>query len=147
MEITYKTLSKEDLPLLKELILIFAEVFEMEKFELPNDEHLQNFLENESMVFFVALHKNKVVGGVRIYILPSTYYANSEVYLYDVGVTPTFQRKGIGVKLIENIKEYSKNLGYQEIFVQADLEDTHAINFYKKTGGKAADVVHFTYQL
>ena len=147
MEITYKTLSKEDLPLLKELILIFAEVFEMEKFELPNDEHLQNLLENDSIVFFVALHKNKVVGAVRTYILPSTYYASSEVYLYDVGVTPTFQRKGIGVKLIENIKEYSKNLGYQEIFVQADLEDTHAINFYKKTGGKAADVVHFTYQL
>ena len=145
MDITYKSLSKEDLSSLKELILIFADVFEISTFELPNDEHLQSLLENKSMVFFVALHKNKVIGGVRAYILPSTYYSSSEIYLYDIGITPIFQKKGVGAKLIENVKAYSKNLGYKEIFVQADLEDQHAINFYKKIGGKAADVVHFTY--
>ncbi|WP_375562657.1 GNAT family N-acetyltransferase [Bernardetia sp. OM2101] len=151
MKITYQKLTQQDLPLLKELIKIFEEVFEMEDFVLPNDNHLQSLLENERMVFFVAIleeeRNKKVIGGLRAYILPSVYYASSEVYLYDLGVNPNFQRQGIGTKLMENIKEYSKNLGYKELFVQADLEDNHAIDFYKKTGGKAADVIHFSYEL
>ncbi|WP_338814270.1 GNAT family N-acetyltransferase [Bernardetia sp. Wsw4-3y2] len=151
MSINYQKLTNQDLPLLKELIQIFEVVFEMEDFVLPNDTHLQSLLDNESMIFWVVMleeHKTKkVIGGLRGYILPSVYYASSEMYLYDLGVHLNFQRKGIGTKLMENLKEYSKNLGYKELFVQADLEDEHAIDFYKKTGGKAADVIHFSYEL
>ncbi|WP_338762970.1 GNAT family N-acetyltransferase [Bernardetia sp. ABR2-2B] len=152
MNITYQKLTNQDLPLLKELIKIFEEVFEMENFVLPNDKYLQSLLENESMIFFVAALENeegevKVLGGLRAYILPSVYYASSEIYLYDLGVTPTFQRQGIGTKLMEKLKGYSKGLGYKELFVQADLEDKHAQDFYKKTGGQAADVIHFSYEL
>ena len=154
MSINYQKLTNQDLPLLKELIKIFEDVFEMENFALPNDTYLQSLLDNESMVFFVAFledkkeeEKTKIIGGLRAYILPSVYYASSEMYLYDLGVNPKFQRKGIGTKLMEKLKEYSKNLGYKELFVQADVEDQHAIDFYKKTGGKAADVIHFSYEL
>ena len=156
MKINYEKLTPQDLPLLKELIKIFEEVFEMEDFIVPNDAHLQSLLENESMIFFVATLENKslveneeikVLGGLRGYILPSLYYASSEMYLYDLGVNPKFQRQGIGTKLMEKLKEFSKNLGYKELFVQADLEDNHAIDFYKKTGGQAADVIHFSYEL
>ncbi len=151
MKINYQKLTKQDLPLLKELLKIFEEVFEMEDFVLPNDTHLQSLLENESMIFFVAIlvenEEIKVLGGLRGYILPSVYYASSEMYLYDLGVNPKFQRQGIGTELMEKLKEYSKNLGYKELFVQADIEDQHAIDFYKKTGGQTADVIHFSYEL
>lgn len=151
MKINYQKLTQQDLLFLKELINIFEEVFEMENFVLLADNYLQSLLENKSMIFFVAILETetnkKVIGGLRAYILPSVYSASSEMYLYDLGVNPEFQRQGIGTKLMEKLKEYSKNLGYKELFVQADIEDEHAIDFYKKTGGKAADVIHFSYEL
>ncbi len=120
----------------------------MENFVLPTDNHLQSLLENESIVFFVAILEEqktkKVIGGLRAYILSSVYYASSEMYLYDLGVNPKFQRQGIATQLMENIKEYSKSLVYKELFVQADIEDLYTIDFYKKTGEQAADVIHFS---
>lgn len=151
MKIKYQKLARQDLPLLKELIQIFEDVFEMDDFVLPTEKHLQNLLEDKNIFFFVAIleykQQNKVIGGLRAHILPSTYSESSEVYMYDLGVQTEFQRKGIGTQLIENLKAYCQKLGYKELFVQADVEDQHAIDFYKKTGGEAADVIHFSYEL
>ena len=35
--------------------------------------------------------------------------------------------------------------GVAEVFVAASEEDTHALDFYRSTGGAAEKVVHFTY--
>lgn len=152
MKISYQKLTSKDLPLLKELIHVFEIVFEMENFVLPKDEHLQSLLDNENIIFFVAIleeqqNERKVIGGLRVHILPSTYFESAEVYMYDLGVQTDFQRQAVGTQLVESLKNYSQKLGYKEVFVQADLEDQHAIDFYKKTGGILEDVIHFSYQL
>jgi ribosomal protein S18 acetylase RimI-like enzyme len=79
--------------------------------------------------------------------MPSVYYPASEVYIYDLAVESAWQRKGIGRNLIAALKDYCKGLGCKYIFVQADLVDQHAIDFYRSTGGKQEDVVHFDYEL
>ncbi len=119
----------------------------MKDFTLPNAEYLQSLLEKETVIFYVAIIDNKVVGGLTAHILPSTYFPSSEVYIYDLAVRTAFQRKGIGRQLIGVLKEYCASLRLKEVFVQADLEDQHAIEFYQATGGIAESVVHFSYAL
>jgi ribosomal protein S18 acetylase RimI-like enzyme len=131
---------------LKALVRLYAEVFETQSFTMPSAGYLQALLEKEHVMFFTALSGGEVVGGLTAYVLPSVYFEKSEIYIYDLAVATEYQRKGIGRQLINALKEYCKEAG-REIFVQADIEDQHAIDFYKATGGRSEDVIHFSYDL
>ncbi|MCA1637332.1 MAG: GNAT family N-acetyltransferase [Acidobacteria bacterium] len=147
MKIEYKKLEIGDLGCLTELVKLYEQVFEMEDFALPAAQYLQSLLEKETVIFYVAMIDKKVVGGLTAHVLPSTYFPSSEVYIYDLAVETKFQRKGIGRRLINSLKEYCASLRLKEVFVQADLEDRHALDFYRATGGIAESVVHFSYEL
>ena len=147
MKIEYKKLETEDLGYLTELIKVYEVVFEMKDFTLPAAQYLQSLLEKETVIFYAALIDKKVVGGLTAHVLSSTYFPSSEVYIYDFAVETAYQRKGIGRQLINSLKEYCASLRLKEVFVQADLEDRHALDFYQATGGIAESVVHFSYEL
>ena len=145
--IGFRKLTNKDLPVLTALVRIYEEVFEMKEFAMPPSSHLQSLLEKDQLIFFVALSDHQVIGGLTAYILPSVYSESSEVYVYDLAVRTEYQRTGIGRKLIDELKTYCRLLGSKEIFVQADLEDQHAIDFYRATGGQSENVIHFSYVL
>jgi len=129
------------------LVRVFEDVFEMKDFVIPSESYLQHVLEKEDFMVFVALHQNEVVGGLTAYTLAAYYVESSYVYIFDLAVKREFQRQGIGKMLISGINNYCQSIGVDEVFVQADLEDDHAIDFYRATGGLAEDVIHFTYPL
>jgi len=146
-ETHYKKLAGNDLHHLIALIRLYEDVFEMRNFIMPNDDYLQTLLDRESPFFVVALLDGVVIGGLTAHILPSTYFPSGEVYIYDLAVQTEYQGKGVGRQLIASLKEYSTSLGMKEIFVQADIEDQHAVDFYNATGGTAERVIHFSYNL
>ncbi|MEJ2901983.1 GNAT family N-acetyltransferase [Pedobacter panaciterrae] len=148
MKITYRKLESSDIKQLLALVGVYERVFEMQNFEMPSVAYLQTLLENQQIVFFSALDDyENVVGGMTAYMMPSIYYAAPEVYIYDLAVEVAWQRKGVGRRLIEELKSFCKGHGCKFVFVQADLADQHAIDFYRSTGGIQEDVVHFDYQL
>ena len=130
-----------------ELVRVFEDVFEMKNFVMPHESYLHHVLKKEDFMVFVALNQNQVVGGLTAYTLASYYTNSSYVYVFDLAVKREFQRKGIGKMLIAGINTYCKSIGVDEVFVQADLADDYAIDFYRSTGGLPEDVVHFTYPL
>ena len=144
---TYKKLRQRDITLLSQLIRLYEQAFEMDDFMLPDDEYLQTLLEDEFIIFYVAISDNIVIGGLTAHIIPSVYEPTSEVYIYDLAVNPNYQRQGIGTHLLAALAQECSTLGYKEIFVQADIEDQHAIEFYRATGGEMTEVVHFSYNL
>lgn len=147
MNVRFVKLTENDLNVLLEQVELYAEVFEMTDFKMPSSVYLQTLLEKEHIIFFVAVADEKVIGGLTAFVLPSVYFAAAEVYVYDLAVKAEHQRKGIGTQLIAELKNYCATLGHKEIFVQADREDQHAVDFYRKTGGLPEDVIHFSYAL
>jgi aminoglycoside 3-N-acetyltransferase I len=146
MEISFKKLSATDSGDLTELIGVYTTAFEMDDFELPSLAYLETLLNKENLLFLTVSHENKIIGGLTAYILFSVYEEKTEVYIYEIGIKPEYQRKGIGQKLLSELIIYCKAAGHKNIFVQADVEDTHALDFYRKTGGREADVRHFNYE-
>ncbi len=130
-----------------ELLDIFKEVFAMRNFKLPSNKHLEELLAKDDFFVFVALSEGKLVGGLTAYSLTQYYSEEPLVYIYDVVVLKRYQRKGIGKKLMLGIKDYCSEMGVEEIFVQAEDEDQHALDFYRSTGAKESKVTHFTYPL
>ncbi len=147
MDVSIQKLTATDVDKLSALIDVYEIVFEMNDFKKPERAYLQTLLNEKTLVFLVALQNKAVIGGLTAHLLPSTYFASSLVYIFDLAVQTQFQRKGIGRKLLNALQEYCTALGIPEVFVQADLEDQHALEFYRATGGTAESVIHFTYNL
>jgi aminoglycoside 3-N-acetyltransferase I len=137
----------DDLQTFKELLLVFEQVFEMKMFKMPDDPYLLRLLDDRHFMVYVVRIEDVTVGGLTAYVLPSYYFKSSEVYVYDLAVMKQFQRKGLGRKIMSALKDDCKTLGFKEVFVQADLVDAHALEFYRSIGGRAESVVHFYYPL
>ena len=148
MEIEIKKLSSQDIKDFSELIKIFAVVFEMDNFKLPDEKYLQSLLTKPDFFSLVAKNNNTVIGGLTVYILHPYYSTKPVAYIYDVGVLPEFQRKGIGKKLIADLTDYCRENGFEEAYVEAETEDTQAVNFYRTTAySHELQATHFTYSL
>jgi aminoglycoside 3-N-acetyltransferase I len=147
MKVKIKKLGNQEIDKFKELIQLFENVFEMKNFEMPDENYLQQLLEEDSFFVFVALLQDKVVGGLTSYTLQQYYSESPLVYIYDLAVKTEFQRQGIGKMLVSAITGYCKKIGIEEVFVQADEADDYAIKFYHSTGAAAERVVHFRYPL
>lgn len=147
MEVNIQKLGTGDLEKLKKLILLFEDVFEMEAFTMPEDGYLRDLLVKEGFYVFVAEKEGEVLGGLTAYSLAQYYNTSPLVYIYDLAVHTQFQRKGIGRQLISGILDYCRWIGVEEVFVQADEADDYAIDFYRSTGGRPENAVHFCYPL
>jgi len=134
MNITIKKLNPTDLDKFTQLIRVFEAVFEMENFNIPAEKYLQQLLTKADFFVFVAVLNNRVVGGLTAYILQQYYAVSPLLYIYDLAVETTLQRKGIGKLLISNLNSYYKEMGFEEVFVQAKKLDDEAIQFYRSTG-------------
>jgi len=146
LNITIKQLTAADLTQFKQMLLLFANVFEMHDHKMPGEGHLKKLLNNENFIVYIALHENEMIGGLTAHVLPSCYAESSEVYIYDLAVKTSFQRKGAGKKLLQVLTEYCGKNNCKGFFVQADEADTHALEFYRSTGGSPKNVVHFNYE-
>lgn len=141
-------LQEEDLGRFIELVKLFERVFERENFSIPGSTYLQKLLKRPDFDIFVALKNDIVPGGLTIYALEQYYSEKPLAYLYDIAVDTPYQRQGIGKKLMEEVKMYYKQKGFEELFVQAEKTDEHAVDFYRKTHPSGEDhVVFFTYTL
>ncbi|MGZ4056837.1 MAG: N-acetyltransferase family protein [Bacteroidia bacterium] len=142
-----KCLTSNDIDLFKELIELFISVFEEEDASLPDQNYLEGLLKKTDFLVFVAMNNKQIVGGLTAFELPKYYSKSSELFIYDIAVKPGHQRKGLGKMLLEHTIKYCQEKGINEIFVAANEEDQHALDFYHATGGEAEKVVHFNYML
>lgn len=147
MNSTIKKLDAQAVDQFIELLHIFAVEFEMESFQIPSRNHLQRLLDQPDFWVFVALIDDKIAGGLTAYILQQYYVEKPLIYLYDLAVSAQFQRQGVGRQLLVGLTEYSRFVGADEVFVQADSDAAVALDFYRATGGNAQPVMHFTYLL
>ncbi len=147
-QITIKKLIPYELQDFKDLISLFEQVFEVENFIIPSDEHLNKLLAKDNFDVFVAIRNKGIVGGLTSYTLDQYYSVKPLAYIYDLAVDTKYQRKGTGRKLIEFVRDYYTKMGYEEVFVQADRVDQHALDFYRSTKPtEEEDVLHYYYTL
>ncbi len=146
--LSIKKLTRDDLNTLTEVVRLFERVFEMDNFKLPDSRHLEKVLSKKDFFVFVAQLDDKVVGGLTAYVLEQYYATRPLVYIYDLAIDNSLQRKGIGKKLIDAINDYCKQEGFEEVFVQADKDEDHVVDFYRSTKPTGEEeVVHFYYTL
>jgi aminoglycoside 3-N-acetyltransferase I len=92
-----------------------------------------------------AFVNQEPVGGLTAHLLPMTYTHNTEVMIYDLAVSETHQRQGIGGALIDHVRQLAAQQGIETVFVVVDNEDLHALDFYRKQHGQASPTTVFEF--
>lgn len=109
---------------------------EMESFNNPYDKEIfKTFSLKHPEEFLVATLNDEVIG----YIMFDKLY-NSGI-IVSVAVSPKHRRKGIGSLLLSQALEKLKELKTKEVFLQVEVTNSPAINFYKKFGFEVEDVI------
>ena len=89
----------------------------------------------------------EIVGGATAHTLPMTKSEAPELFLYDIAVRSDQQRKGIGRSLVTALCEQAREAGILDVFVFADNDDLHALDFYRALGGMPSAVTSFAFSL
>lgn len=144
MNLRLKRLEATDRDLARSLFSLMAEVFEEERAAL-SDGYIDALLANPTLWIIAALDGERLVGGLTAHILPMTRTQTSEVFIYDIAVREADQRQGVGRRLMAELSERAAAAGITDLFVAADNEDTHALDFYRALGGAASPVTHFDF--
>ncbi len=146
MKTDIHVLAEDDIGALIELLSVFASEFEMENFVLPDKAHLLQLLKKENFVAIAAKAEGRTIGGMTVYVLDRYYSEKPLAYVYDFAVSAEHQRKGIGKKLMRFATGYFRQKGFEELYVQADATDDHAIAFYRSTNPSTETrAIHFGY--
>ena len=70
-----------------------------------------------------------------------------ELWINEVGVAPSHQRRGIGRKLVELLLERGREFGCQEAWVLTEHANAAARGLYRAAGGTEGDTVMVTFKL
>ncbi len=110
-----------------------------------SDDYLVGLLDRDSFWGIAAFAGDDIVGVITAYTLPMTRSPSSEVFIYDLAVRQDHQRQGVGSRLVLDLREAAAAAGCGEVFVSADNDDKHALDFYRAQGAAASPVTFFTF--
>lgn len=129
-QIQIRQLTEIEPALLKELNSLFDTGTEWDV------EQGNKFLSNQSNALFVAYWDERMVGFITGYRLQRFDKRVAEVLLYEIGVGENFRRKGIGKRLVEELINWAKQTGADEVWVLTNKSNKEAVRLYQSVGGK-----------
>ena len=144
IEIRAKRLTSSDREEAQRLFTLMAEVFSDDCHPLSGD-YLDQLLSREAFWAIAAFAGDDLIGGVTAHTLPMTKTEAAELLIYDIAVRRDHQRKGVGRHLVAALCEQASRFGIQDVFVPADNDDVHALDFYRALGGEPSPVTLFTF--
>jgi ribosomal protein S18 acetylase RimI-like enzyme len=101
---------------------------------LPTIGHLHNLLDDNRSYLFAAVDNNLVFGYALAYRFPSLYSSDYLAYLYDIEVSKSFRRKGIGRLLIEKILEHLRLDNVKELWLGTGIDNQEGQGLFSATG-------------
>jgi aminoglycoside 3-N-acetyltransferase I len=138
-------LAPTDGDLARQLFELLNEVFEGEGSSL-SDAYIDRLLLQETFWVVAAFVEGKLVGGLTAHALPMTTAQAAEVFIFDLAVLPSHQRQGVGRQLLATLRDDAARAGISDVFVPADNEDAHALDFYRALGGQGTPATIFTFK-
>jgi ribosomal protein S18 acetylase RimI-like enzyme len=112
-------------------------------FDAPiNAAHLAAYLNEPGHALFVATDADTVVGQARGMIHHSPDEA-PVLYIDNLGVAPSHQRRGIATRLVGSLREWAKEKGATTVWVATETDNDQAKGFYAALGLSHTTVAYF----
>jgi aminoglycoside 3-N-acetyltransferase I len=141
-----RRLAGGDVALARTTFALMVEVFDEADAAPLGEPYVARLLARDDFWAFAALIDGRPVGGLTAHVLPMTRAESTELFIYDLAVRASHQRQGIGRALVDATLAAARDAGIASVFVPADNEDVHALDFYRAIGGDEAPVTFFTFE-
>lgn len=106
------------------------QVEEISKSEFQNTTWSSQQFEKEIENSYVCIFENKVVGFLCLLL------AGDEMTILNIAVLNDFKRKKIATSFFEQVKKIAKENNIINIFLEVEVQNVPALNFYQKNGFK-----------
>ena len=108
-------------------------------------EYVQRLLADVNVWLYAAFAGSVPVGGFSAHVVPMTRSMSSELFIYDIAVRADLQRQGIGRLLVDAARLDAARAGLESVWVLAEVEDEHAVAFYRRQGAEPTEAIMFTW--
>ena len=102
-------------------------------------EYFRDLISKDGNVCFIAEDETNPVGYVAC-STKDTCNTDKWLELENMEIVEEYRKNGIGSKLIDEVKKWAKEKGFQKMYVSAYFGNTNAISFYKKNGFSEYDL-------
>ena len=119
-----RRLSAGDLALQREVLALYAEVFDDPAGYAsapPGDDYLRELLGRRDFIQLAAVAEGRAVGALSGYVLQKFEQERAEIYIYDLAMLEPWRRQGIATALIAALGPIAQEVGAWVVYVQADL--------------------------
>ena len=110
---------------------------------------VQHFLDSPHHHLAVAIDQGMVVGFASAvqYVHPDK--PRPELWVNEVGVSPSHQNRGLGKALMQALLEVARDAGCSEAWVLTERNNQPAMKLYKAVGGEEEkeEIVMFSFRL
>lgn len=144
MNTQIRKLGANEIELAQSVFSVMASVFE-EGGPSAGREHVAALLSRSDFFVVAGFASGKAIAGLTAFVLPLTRTEAMELLIYDIAVTPAYQRQGVGRRLMQEVRNLAAADGIATTWVPADNGDGHALDFYRSIGGKPSAVTIFTF--
>jgi aminoglycoside 6'-N-acetyltransferase I len=121
---------------------VAADVFD----EAINPRILTAYLAEANHHMIVAVKNGEVVGQICA-VVHKHPDRPDELYIDNLGVTPSLQRQGIATKLLDAILELGKKAGCEDAWLATEQDNEQAKGFYESYGVKAEGIAFYLFKL
>lgn len=126
------------------MFAVMAQAFAEEARPLP-DDYVDALLQSDAFWVLAAFADKSIIGGLTAHTLPLTRSPSAELFIYDLAVHQDHRRRGVGRRLILDVRDAARAANLGDFVLAADQEDTYALEFYRAQGGAAALATIFTF--
>jgi len=116
-------------------------------FDAPiNPARLAAYLSDPNHVLLLALVDGEVIGQCAAVIHRHPDKA-TELYIDEVGVTPSRQRQGVARRMLDEIFALGRSFGCEECWVGTEADNIQARGLYENRGASAEPFIMYAYKL
>ena len=90
--------------------------------------------ENSGVKLILAVEKNQAIAMATISLLYPAPQETAQLFIKELFVIPSHQRKGVGKKLMQFIANYAEKNHCSRLDLAVDSDNRHAIDFYHALG-------------
>lgn len=114
--------------------------------ETIDPKRLTAYLAEANHHMIVAVKNGEVVGQIRA-VIHKHPDRPDELYIDNLGITPSLQRQGIATVLFNAILELGKNAGCEDAWLATEQDNHQAKGFYETYGVKPEATVAYFFKL
>ncbi|MBE9189542.1 GNAT family N-acetyltransferase [Gloeocapsopsis crepidinum LEGE 06123] len=118
---------------------------ESERGSVASHAYLKQALGCKNCYFLLCLVDSTPVGYLSAFRFPAVENTSFQVYLYDIVVDARFRRKGIGTRMIEELKKCCIEDQVSRIWVGTSLDNEAAKRAFEITGARKVRETYIEY--